>query len=54
MRAPSEEGGFERFRDGDVTIHVGLEALADHVKNGVIVFYFGMFDHCSIRLGNGG
>ena len=42
------------FQDGDVKVHVGLEILADHVKKGGIVFYFGMFDHCRVRLDDGG
>jgi hypothetical protein len=50
MRIPSQEGGLEEFRDGDVTIHIGPEVLNDHAKTGGIVFYFGMFDHCRVRL----
>lgn len=54
MRAPPEKDGFESYRDGGVTVHVGLEVMADHVKKGVIVFCFGMFDHCRVHLDDGG
>ncbi len=50
MSKPPEEDGFEMRRDGDVTLYIGLEAIAHHVKAGCIIFYFGMFNHCRVWL----
>jgi len=48
MRRPGGEEGFETWEDGEVTLHVGREVLAGHVKEGGLVFHFGMFGHVRV------
>ena len=53
MSQPREGESTESYADGDVTVHIGPEVLAGHVKGNRIVFYFGMYGHCALRLAGG-
>jgi hypothetical protein len=53
MASPREGEETETFRDGDVTLHIGQEVLAGHVKADRVLFYFGMYGHCALRLPGG-
>ncbi len=53
MQAPRDPDGYEVWRDGGVTIYVEPAAIAGWRRAGALVFSFGMFGSCTLRLDRG-